>query len=549
MPNRRVKERSVSLERISEGPRGECGRSRTKSDFLGVGQATVVLILAAAAIAIGYRDAIINIIGQWDSAEYSHGYLIPFIAIYIAIQQRRKLQSTIISSRWIGLIFILIGLVGSIVGDLATLYIITHYALVLTILGFVIAIYGIKSIGVLWPALVYLLFMIPLPDFLYNHLSNQLELASSTIGVAIIRLLGITVFLEGNVIDLGVYKLQVAEACSGLRYLFPLMSFGFLCAVLYRGDAWQRVIIFLSTVPIAIVMNSLRIGVIGILVEHQGIEAAQGFLHIFEGWAVFMICLVILFAEALLLHKLSGRTEPFWTAVAPDVPVHAIWPLRLPGGDRQPYLVIATGLICLLAVSSLFFAGRSELVPSRLSFLSFPLELEDWQGREEALPADVLEALQLDDYLNVNYVSDNRGTLVNLYVAYYASQRKGASAHSPRSCIPGGGWEIDSITAVNLGGVEAHGTEGMTVNRVMITKGASRQLVYYWFQQRGRVIVNEYLVKWYMLTDALMKRRTDGAMVRLVTPLSPGQDPITADAELVRFIAKFNAKFDQYIPD
>ena len=105
--------------------------------------------------------------------------------------------------------------------------------------------------------------MIPLPSFLYFNLSQELQLISSMIGVAVIRLFDISVYLEGNVIDLGVYQLQVVEACSGLRYLFPLMSFGFLISYIYRGPVWQKIVIFLSTIPITVVMNSFRIGVIG----------------------------------------------------------------------------------------------------------------------------------------------------------------------------------------------------------------------------------------------------------------------------------------------
>ena len=103
------------------------------------------------------------------------------------------------------------------------------------------------------------------------------------------------VFLDGNVIDLGVYKLMVAEACSGLRYLFPIMSFTYVFAVLYRGPRWHKAVLLLSAVPIAVLMNSFRIGVIGILVDRYGIAQAEGFLHVFEGWVVFLTCIGILF--------------------------------------------------------------------------------------------------------------------------------------------------------------------------------------------------------------------------------------------------------------
>ena len=111
-------------------------------------------------------------------------------------------------------------------------------------------------------------------------------------------------------IDLGTYQLQVVEARSGLRYLFPLMSFGFLIAYIYRGPVWQKLIIFLSTIPITVLMNSFRIGVIGVTVEYFGIAAAEGFLHDFEGWIIFMTCLGVLLLKSGCFIYFHLKTSP-----------------------------------------------------------------------------------------------------------------------------------------------------------------------------------------------------------------------------------------------
>jgi exosortase D (VPLPA-CTERM-specific) len=406
----------------------------------------------------------------------------------------------------------------------------------------------LRRAAVLWAPILFLGFMIPLPSFLYNNLSNDLQLLSSAVGVAVIRAFGIPVFLEGNVIDLGVYQLQVAEACSGLRYLFPLMSFGFFCAFLYRGAAWKRIALFLSTIPIAILMNSLRIGIIGALVEYQGIAAAQGFLHLFEGWAVFVLCLAILFSQALVLHRLPPRGGAFRETFVMDLPLRQLSSLRLPPLRRQMPLMAVTGILGVTALASLFFTGRTEIPPGRESFASFPLALDGWQGRERALAPEILQALKLDDYIDVDFTDTRTGDLVNFYVAYYASQRKGASAHSPASCIPGGGWEIEDLRTVRIEGAGSEGA-GLPVNRVIISKGNARELVYYWFQQRGRILTNEYLVKWYLLLDAITRNRTDGALVRLVTPLQQGADLAKADEMLAGFIRKIEPNLRDYIPD
>jgi EpsI family protein len=170
-----------------------------------------------------------------------------------------------------------------------------------------------------------------------------------------------------------------------------------------------------------------------------------------------------------------------------------------------------------------------------------------WTARREALEAIYQDALNLDDYYLGNFT---RGTEppINYYIAWYDSQRAGRSAHSPRSCLPGGGWHITNLTQQVLPGVRA-GREALRVNRALIQFGNQKQLVYYWFQQRGRVITNEYAVKWYLFWDALTRNRTDGALVRLVVALPRGGPPATADQQLTQFASAAAATLAPFIPD
>jgi exosortase len=105
----------------------------------------------------------------------------------------------------------------------------------------------------------------------------------------------VPVFLEGNIIDLGVLRLHVAEACSGLRYLFPIMSFSYIFAVLYRGPMWHKAVLLISAAPITVFMNSVRIAVAGIIAQEYGTDWLDGFTHFFEGWVIFITCVAILF--------------------------------------------------------------------------------------------------------------------------------------------------------------------------------------------------------------------------------------------------------------
>jgi len=507
-----------------------------------------LFILSLFVLLFTFREGLGNMLQFWESPEYSHGYLIPFISLYLLSVRLVTLEQANPAPSWFGVVVVLGGLLGFLLGELSSLFIIVQYSFVLAFWGLVLTQVGWRGIKVLWPVLLFLLFMVPLPGFIQYNLSAELQLISSQLGTGMLRLMGLSVFLEGNVIDLGTYKLQVVEACAGLRYLFPLMSFGMLCAVVLKGPAWQRIVLFLSSAPIAILMNSFRIAVTGVLVNRFGNDAAEGFLHYFEGWVVFTICLVLLFLEMALLAKLSGRRLD--DVLDFELPTRAS--LQGLGAMLRPrrQLVVAVILLACGAAVSLFVAGRQELIPARTALASFPLTIGEWRGRLDSLPRDQLEELKLSDYIMVKYATEGAEPPVELYVAYYESQRKGASIHSPRACLPAGGWAIDEFTQVPVKGAGPDDglDDSLVVNRSLISLGDQHLLVYYWFQGRGRIITNEYLAKWYIFWDSLTRNRTDGALVRLITIVPDAANVDEADERLRQFIIKVAPRLNYYIP-
>ncbi len=504
------------------------------------------LLLAALALAAAYSfESLRYMVGMWAKEEYGYAYLLPAVAMFIVWQKRNVLERMPFDGSWAGLAVVASGIGLSLLGELSTLHIVVQYAFLIVIAGLTLTFMGWQGFRQIYVALILLVFMIPLPNFLYQGLSAELQLVSSRLGVAIMRLFGVSVFLEGNVIDLGNYKLQVAEACNGLRYLFPLMALGFIAAYLFKGALWKRVLIFVSTVPITIFMNSFRIGVIGIMVEYWGRAMAEGFLHDFEGWAIFMICTAVLVGEMWLLARIGpdrrSLREAFGLELPAPVPADA--PLRR-RAIPAPFMG-ALGLLAVAIAVFLMLPPRAEDPLVRRDFAGFPLALERWEGRPDRLDQIYLDVLKPSDYLLVNFVSPEK-RVVNFYVAYYASQRKGESAHSPRSCIPGGGWEITSLDrrAVDTS------TPGrrLMVNRAVIKKGDETQVVYYWFQERGRNLTNEYMVKWYLFWDALIRNRTDGALIRLMISVDPGGNVEDADAQLTQFAKIVGNRLPDYIP-
>jgi exosortase D (VPLPA-CTERM-specific) len=511
-----------------------------------------VLTWGLLALAIGvtlfvFWPGVDNMMAKWETPEYSHGYLIPLVAGFLVWQRKDELERLALPAAWSGLGVVLVGLFLFLAGELATLYVVTQYAFLVVLVGIALATVGWAGVKKLWAPLLILFFMVPLPNFLYNNLSAQLQLISSEWGTAIIRALGISVHLEGNVIDLGEMKLQVVEACNGLRYLFPLITVGFIVAYFYQGALWKRGLVFLSAVPITVIMNSLRIAVTGILVDNYGTAHAEGFLHDFEGWVVFMAAFGMMLGLMWLLTLIGRERRPF----------REVFGLTLPeptpeGAEvrRRPVptpLIASTVVLAAAAVGAQALPERSEIVPPRAEFIDFPVKVGEWQGRRDTMEDMFVEALKFTDYVMVDYTR-GRDELVNFYVAYYESQRKGESAHSPKSCLPGGGWEMRTFEQVEVPGATVAG-EPVRANRSLIQLGDYRQLVYYWFQQRGRVITNEYLVKLYLFWDALTKNRSDGSLVRLVTPVPVDQDIARADERLQAFTRAIVPVLEAYVPN
>jgi exosortase D (VPLPA-CTERM-specific) len=517
-----------------------------KESFLFWLSFTVLTVLFVLAL---YAHGLNRMVQSWFTREeYSHGVIIPFITAFLIWQKKDVLERISFGGSWMGAVITLAGAVIISIGNISAITVIMQYGFIVALAGLVYAYMGWRGFKEIWVPLLLLFFMIPFPDVIIQDISRSFQLISSSFGVWIIRLFSISVYLEGNVIDLGVYKLQVVEACSGLRYLFPLMTLGFVCAYIYRAALWKRIVVFLSTIPITIFLNSFRIGMIGVLVEYWGPSMAEGFLHDFEGWAVFMACTGILVLEMWGLARLGKERRSLRQVFGLDFPEPTPKDARLRYRPLGRAYWTAAVIVTVVAISFFILpAKRDEVKIPRKEFSDFPMILSDWNGKAEPMDRIYLDTLKLDDYLLANYVN-NRQQAVNLYVAYYGSQSKGASIHSPRACLPGGGWEMKSLTQRVVDGVRT-GSQPLQVNRAEIQLGESKQLVYYWFQMHGRGISNEYLLKWFVFWDALTLNRTDAALVRVTTPLRPGESFADADSRLINFVKTLNPNISDYVPN
>jgi exosortase D (VPLPA-CTERM-specific) len=481
------------------------------------------------------------LLGAWSQEEYSHAWFILPLSTLIFIQRFRTvhLGGSIAPGILVAIISVFIMILAWGTGS----YTASIYAAILGIVGFVWSSVGTEAMKTLAAPLVYLFFMVPLPVAIYISTSAEMQLLSSKLGMVFISFFRVPATLDGNIIVLASAKLEVAEACSGLRYLFPLVSFAFLISMLAADRFWKKAVIVVSSVPIAIVLNAGRIAIIAVLLERFGMDTSTGSAHAFEGFAVFFFCILLLFLEVWCLLKIGS---PRGRLVLSDL-------LFLDRNGLQRLIswpVSRTSLLAgfiLLAGTCVFSSlpPRTEVVPQRQPLALFPMEFEGWRGTPQTLDSDSLNALGLTDYLLADYANEaSDGGPVNFYIAYYASQRAGIHAHSPQLCIPGGGWSIlsQSIVTTPL----ANG-ESISANRVIIEKRGVRHLVYYWFEERGRHIAEEGALKYYALRDALIDNRSDGALVRVVAPIH-NEDEAAADVLARKLIAETGAFLISFVP-
>lgn len=507
-----------------------------------------VLILAGLPI---YWIGLVSLGQAWITPEYSHGPLIPLISLYLFLRELRRsppAPAGTPADRRPGLALLVLALVFGIFGNLVRIPDVVTYALILWVGGVMLVGFGWAQGRHHFLPVVHLVFMLPLPQFLYWKLSVFLQGVSSQLGVDFLQAVGVPVFLEGNVIDLGIYKLQVAEACSGLRYLFPILSFSYLFAILYRGPFWHKILLLLTAAPLTVLMNSVRIGVIGVLVDRYGIAQAEGFLHLFEGWVVFLACVAILFVLAMALQRLTPDPKSLAETIDLDTQGLGAQAVRVLG--LGPSRGMAAAALVSLAIAAAFLAwpASTPVAPQRDAFSVFPRTIGIWSGSPQSLAPDVEKVLAADDYVNITYFAAEVAQPVNLFVAYYTRQTEGSGIHSPEVCLPTGGWEVAQIGSAR---VDMSGTRYGTfdVTRALIRQGTVEQLVYYWFEQRGRRMTNDYLVKASVVWDSLTRGRSDGALVRFVTPIGPDETEADADARLQAMMRLALIPLPRFVPE
>ena|SRR5579872_3526654 len=250
----------------------------------------------AALIALCYWPVMVRLVTQWNNDDdMGHGFFVPILAAYIAWQKKDEFLAQPAKPNWLGLLLVIYAGLQLCVATLGAELFLARTAIVLSIIGAVLFLGGTKRLTVMAFPLFLLFFMVPIPAILYNAITFPLQLLATRVAEWALMVVGIPVLREGNILELAGQRLSVVEACSGIRSLLTLTFLSLVYGYFFETKNWLRVLLFVATVPIAIVANASRVTITGIIADVKP-ELAHGVFHTFEGFVIWMVSLVILAA-------------------------------------------------------------------------------------------------------------------------------------------------------------------------------------------------------------------------------------------------------------
>jgi exosortase len=272
------------------------------------GQVKYWLILLTMLTSVLYYPVLHSMISDWwDDPDYSYAFLVPVLVGYVLWRERRRYAGVNLQPHGVGVLIMLLSVCALIGGTLGADLFIPRFSLWMLLIGGVIYLFGWSMLRALAFPLGYLVLMIPLPGIVQNQITFPLQLLASRTAENLIQLTGIPVFREGNLLRVPFYSVEVAQACSGIRSLLALIALGVAYAYLGERRTWIRLLLVMLMVPIAICTNAVRITVSCLVGYKFGPEWAEGFLHLFSGWLIFVAALILLF----LVHALLGRIATY----------------------------------------------------------------------------------------------------------------------------------------------------------------------------------------------------------------------------------------------
>jgi len=283
-------------------------RSSDSSSLLSAHFALGWTLICVLVLLVYHRMLVELVWTWWSDPDFSHGFLVPIFAGYLVWVKRKSLPNKEVTITWSGVMVVALGLVLLFLGIYGVSVFLTRISFVVVLTGLTYCFGSRSLVKELRFALLVLVLAIPLPSIIFNEIAIPLQFFTSKLASHLLPLFGVPVFREGNMIELATVKLEVAEACSGIRSLVTLFTLAVFYGYFLEKSFLRRVVLALSSIPIAIAANAIRIFGTGLCVEYWDRDKALGFFHQFSGWVMFLVSLGCLF----IVHRIMRLALVLW---------------------------------------------------------------------------------------------------------------------------------------------------------------------------------------------------------------------------------------------
>lgn len=487
----------------------------------------------------------------FEGLVWRYQVVLPLVSLLLMLQVLRSVPPAAgpVGGRWLGVVGVAAALLLALLANLMRIDSFVVLAMVAWVAGMIVVSFGLRRGLAFWAPVASLLLIVPYPKFVVFPVRDVLEGLVSALGVAGLRLAGVPVRVEGQVIDFGVAQVRIAEVLPGVAVTPLVLLVCLVFVTAYRGPFWLRLMPLVLAVPVMVGLAGVRVLAVGLAIDGPGDGGAQRVLELSGGWVYVGASILILLAFVALAQRLAGVGGSILGRLDVDLVDLAAQSRRFLAIPTTPALIAASLMTVVVSAAYVIGPSRPAVAVERESFERFPPDIGEWQGTRSVIGAETEGVLNADDYALIDYFNRSERAPVNFWSAFYYTQdRDKGGIHSPEVCLPLDGWNIVSVqpVAVALEGTRAG---SVTLNRAVISKGDVRSLVYYWFDGRGRRLASEWNAKFLLKADAFTMGRTDGALVRFVTPILPEEPEAEADARIQRLMVEIIDQLPRFVPE